>query len=94
MAALLAIRLQPGQQPRDLADRGAHRRQHVALELRIVGMDLGVGQQHRKLAGDILDVVDDEGEALAVLAQLLGLRQDLRRPLLGDPAGDLAADDA
>ena len=37
--ALPAIRLQPRQQPRDLAHRGAHRRQHVALEFRIVGMD-------------------------------------------------------
>ena len=40
------------------------------------------------------DVVHDEGEPLAVLAQLLRLRQDLRRPLLGDPAGHLASDDA
>ena len=94
VAALLPFGLQPGQQAGDLAHRGAHRRQHVALEFGIVGMDLGVGEQHRKLPGDVLDVMDDEGKALAVFAQLLRLRQDLRGTLLGDPAGDLAPDDA
>ena len=85
VAALLPFGLQAGQQAADLADRGAHRRQHVALEFGIVGMDLGVGEQHRKLAGHVLDVVDDEGKALAVFAQLPGLRQDLRRAVARRP---------
>jgi hypothetical protein len=44
MVTLLALGLQPRQQPGDLADRGPHGRQHVLLERGIVGMDLGVGQ--------------------------------------------------
>ncbi len=73
MVSFLSIRLQSRQQPGNLANRSAHRRQHVTLEFRIVGMNLGVGKQHRKLAGNILYIVDNKGKALAVLAQLLRL---------------------
>ena len=90
VVALLPFGLQPRQQPGDLADRGAHRRQHVALELRIVGVNLGIGQKHRELPGNILDVMDDEREALAVFAKLPGLRQDLRGALFGHAARDFA----
>jgi hypothetical protein len=51
MAPLLPIRLQRSQ-PRDFAHRGAHRRQHVALELGL-SADLGIHEQHRKLTGNI-----------------------------------------
>ncbi len=47
MIAFLPFDLQARQQPGDLADRGTHRGQHVALEVRIVGVALGVGQEHR-----------------------------------------------
>ncbi len=73
--SFLALGLQPRQQTRDLADGGAHGRQHVALELRVVSVDLGIGQKHGELSGNVLDVVDDKGETLAVFAQLPGLRQ-------------------
>ena len=90
VVALLPFGLQPGQQTGDLADGSAHCRQHVTLEFRIVRINLGIGQKHRKLPGHILDVMDDESEALAVFAKLLGLGQNLHGALFRHAARDFA----
>ena len=87
---LLAVGLQAGKQAGDFADGGPYRCQHVALELRIVGVNLGIGEKHRKLPGHILDVMNDESETLAVFAKLLGLCQDLHGALFRHTARDFA----
>ena len=57
-------------------------------------MHLGICQQHRQLARDVLDIVNDEGETLAILAQMACLYQGLGGALLGNMTCNLAADDA
>ena len=89
---LLRARLEARQQLRDARHGGAHRGQHVPLELGVVGVSLGIGEQHAELTGDILDVVYDEGKALAILPQLTRLLQHLSDALLSHPPGHLTAD--
>ncbi len=93
MVTLLPFGLQAGQQAGDLAHGGPHRRQHVALEFGVIRIDLGIGQKHGELPGHVLDVMDDEGEPLAVFAKLLGLGQDLHGTLFRHSARDFATND-
>ena len=55
---------------------------------------LGVGQQQGQLARHVLDVMRDEGEALAVVVQVPGLEEHARGALFGHEARGLAAHDA
>ena len=81
----------PRQQVVHLADRACKRRDHVGAELGIVGMPLGVAREQRQLADQILDVVQDEGEAAVEFLEPLGVRQRLLAMRFGEGAGRLAA---
>ena len=65
------VRREAGEQLVHLADRGLQRRDHVGAELGIVGVALGVAGEQRQLADQILDVVEDEGEAAVELLEPL-----------------------
>ena len=65
-------------------------RDHVGAELGIVGVPLGIARDQRQLADEILDVVEDEGEAAVEFLEPLGVRQRLLAMRFGERAGRLA----
>ena len=74
-----------------LADRRFQRRHHIGPELGIVGVALGVARKQRQLADQILDVMENEGEATVELLEPLGLAQCLLTERLGERACGLVA---
>ena len=67
------------------------RRDHVGAERGIVGVALGVARDQRQLADEVLDVVEDEGEAAVELVEPLRLGQRGVRAILGQIARGLRA---
>ena len=67
------------------------RRDHVGAELGIVGVPLGIARDQRQLADQVLDVVQDEGEAAVEFLEPLGVGQRLLAVRLGERARRLAA---
>ena len=66
-----------------------HGLQHITLKIRVFDVALRVGYDQAKLTCQVLDVVDDEGEALAVFGQQLAVAQHSRRSLFGEITGRL-----
>ena len=65
--------------------------EHVLPEPRVVAVAFGVLQHQGELAGQVLDVVGDEGEAPVELVQLPRVDQGVGRVLLGQVARRLPA---
>ena len=85
------LRRQPREQLVHLADGGLQGRDHVGPELGIVGMPLGIAREQRQLADQVLDVVQDEGEAAVELLEPLRLGERLLAERLGKRARRLVA---
>ena len=73
-----------------LADRAFQRGDHVGAEFLIVGVTLGIARDERQLADEILDVVQDEGEAAVEFLEALGVRQRFLAMRFGQRACRLA----
>ena len=69
--------------------RAFKRLQHIAAELGIVHMAARIRDDHPELAGQILEIVNHEREALAEIVQYAAVAQRARRALLGKVAGRL-----
>src|SRR5205823_3418911 len=65
--------------------------QHVALELRIVAMALGIPKHQRKLCHKVLQVVDDKSRHPVERVEFARLEERLARTNLREIAGGLAA---
>ena len=85
------MRRQAGEQIVHLADRALQRRDHVGAEFGIVGVALGIAGEQRQLADQILDVVEDEGEAAVEFLEPLRVGKRFLAMRLGERARRLAA---
>ena len=81
----------PGEQVVHLADRALERRDHVGAEFGIVGVALGIARDQRQLADQVLDVVEDEGEAAVEFLEPLRVGERLLAMRFGERARRLAA---
>ena len=63
--------------------------EHITLKFGIFNVALRVGHYQAKLARQVLDVMNDEGEAFAVLVQQFIVAQHSRRCLFGEIASRL-----
>ena len=69
--------VEPGEEVVHLLHRAVQGRDHVLAELGLVGVPLGIADDEAQLADQILDVVDDEGEAPVEFLEPLGVHQRL-----------------
>ena len=80
------MRRKPREQLLHLADRRLERRHHIGAEFGVVGVPLGIVRNQRQLADEVLDVMEDEGEAAVELLESLRLAERLVAESLGKRA--------
>ena len=89
-----AVPSKPGKQEIELVSAVLERDQHVLAKFRFVGVLLGVPEKQRHLARQVLYVVHHKGHATIEFIEATGFGQRCLTALLGEIAGQLAANDA